>query len=95
MHPLRPGVHLLIKRMEMPIVPVGIAGAFEAWPRSRALPYPAPLAWPVRKGATACCIGPALNSRSFAGLAREDVLNTLFRAIGECVQKAERLRRKA
>src|SRR5260370_706938 len=27
MQPLRPGVHLLVKWVEMPIVPIGIAGA--------------------------------------------------------------------
>src|SRR5436190_16924901 len=31
-HPLRPGIGLLLKRVRAPIVPVAIAGAFEAWP---------------------------------------------------------------
>src|SRR5438552_5239233 len=43
MQPLRPGVQLLIKRAQVPIIPVGIAGAFEALPRWRWLPTPAPL----------------------------------------------------
>ncbi len=31
--PLKPGILLLIKRIAAPIVPIGIAGAFEALPR--------------------------------------------------------------
>src|SRR5262249_51520967 len=34
MHPLEPGIVLLIKRAKAPIVPVGIAGAFDTWPRT-------------------------------------------------------------
>jgi 1-acyl-sn-glycerol-3-phosphate acyltransferase len=94
MHPLRPGIHLLIKRMDMPIVPVGIAGAFEAWPRWRAVPHPAPLPWPARKGAIACSIGPPLESRQFAGRPRQEVLDALYQTIQQCVERAEKLRRK-
>jgi 1-acyl-sn-glycerol-3-phosphate acyltransferase len=94
MQPLRPGVHLLIKRIDMPIVPVGIAGAFEAWPRTRPLPRLAPLPWPVRPGAIACSIGAPLASRRFAGKPRQEVLDTLFQAIQASVQRAERLRRR-
>src|SRR6185436_3601001 len=50
MLPLKPGIHLLIKRTQAPIVPVGIAGAFDAWPRGRRFPMPAPLFWPAGKG---------------------------------------------
>ena len=33
MVPLRPGIHLLMRRAESLILPVGVAGAFEAYPR--------------------------------------------------------------
>jgi len=39
--PLKPGVSLLIRKARCPIVPVGIAGAFAAWPRTRKLMLPA------------------------------------------------------
>jgi len=38
--PFRPGFVLLAARAQVPIVPVAIHGAFEAWPRHRALPLP-------------------------------------------------------
>jgi 1-acyl-sn-glycerol-3-phosphate acyltransferase len=41
MLPLKPGIQLLIKRAQAPIIPVGIAGAFDAYPRDQLLPTPA------------------------------------------------------
>src|SRR5262245_36708030 len=43
MDELKPGVQLLLKRATTPVLPVGIAGAYEAWPISRQYPLPAPL----------------------------------------------------
>lgn len=37
-NPFRPGIGLLAKKASVPIVPAAIAGAFEAWPRTRKLP---------------------------------------------------------
>jgi 1-acyl-sn-glycerol-3-phosphate acyltransferase len=39
--PLAPGVALLIQRAKVPVVPIAIEGAFDAWPRTRKLPQPA------------------------------------------------------
>jgi 1-acyl-sn-glycerol-3-phosphate acyltransferase len=38
--PLKPGVAALAERGRVPIVPAGLAGTFEAWPRGRAVPRP-------------------------------------------------------
>src|SRR5437764_499957 len=78
MTPLRPGIHLLIKRMEMAIVPIGIAGAYDAWPRQRAYPIPAPLFLPAGKGTIAVSVGLPMDSRRFAHQPREKVLAELF-----------------
>ena len=94
LHPLRPGIHLLIKRMALPIVPVGIAGAYGAWPRWRAYPAAAPLFWPPREGTIACAIGPAIDSRRFTGQPRRQVLDELHSALQRCWERAEHLRRK-
>ena len=40
LNPLRPGFASLLRRADAPIVPVGIAGAYEAWPRRQMLPRP-------------------------------------------------------
>ncbi len=93
--PLRPGIHLLIKRGDMPIVPVGIAGAYDAWPRWRAYPMPAPLFVPAVKGTIAVSIAKPIHSRQLADQPRERVLAELFTEIQKAKERAERLRRKA
>jgi 1-acyl-sn-glycerol-3-phosphate acyltransferase len=41
--PLKPGIAVLVSRANVPVVPVGLAGTFEVWPRSRRLPVPHPV----------------------------------------------------
>jgi len=92
--PLKPGIQLLIKRTEAPIVPVGIAGAFEAWPRWRNYPLPAPLFLPAGPGCLAVSIGKPLDARRLARMPREQSLGELHEAIEAEWRRAERLRRK-
>jgi 1-acyl-sn-glycerol-3-phosphate acyltransferase len=94
MLPLRPGIQLLIKRTKAPIIPIGIAGAFDAWPRVRAYPLPAPLAWSTSAGALSVSLGKPLDAHYFAELPRKECLTELFDKIHEEQVRAERLRRK-
>ncbi|MDR3635479.1 MAG: lysophospholipid acyltransferase family protein [Isosphaeraceae bacterium] len=41
--PLKPGIAALAERARVPILPAGIAGTFEAWPRHRSVPRPHPI----------------------------------------------------
>src|SRR5262249_11554056 len=41
--PLKSGIAVLVTRAGVPVVPVGLAGLFEAWPRTRLLPLPHPI----------------------------------------------------
>ena len=41
--PLKPGIAVLVARARVPVVPAGLAGPFEVWPRSRAVPVPHPI----------------------------------------------------
>ncbi|HEV7301862.1 MAG TPA: lysophospholipid acyltransferase family protein [Tepidisphaeraceae bacterium] len=41
--PIQKGVALIVKRAKVPIVPVMIAGSYEAWPRSKAMPQSHPV----------------------------------------------------
>jgi 1-acyl-sn-glycerol-3-phosphate acyltransferase len=93
-HALKPGVHLLIRRTQAPIVPVGIAGAFDAWPRSRKYPLPAPLFPPVGEGTIAVAVGQALAPARFAEMPREQALGELFIALQKLHARAEELRSK-
>lgn len=94
MNPLKPGVHLLIKRAHAPIVPVGIAGAYDAWPRWRPYPILAPIFWPANAGTIAVSIGQPLDPALFANLPREQALQALAREIDAVQRRAELLRRR-
>jgi 1-acyl-sn-glycerol-3-phosphate acyltransferase len=94
MQPLKPGVHLLMKRSAVPIVPVGVAGAFEAYPRTRKLPRISPPFLPATDATVAVSVGPALNPHRYLDWPREQMLEELFNKIHEQQQRAERLRRK-
>lgn len=37
-HPFQPGVALLVRRAKVPVVPIGLEGAFDVWPRGRRFP---------------------------------------------------------
>jgi 1-acyl-sn-glycerol-3-phosphate acyltransferase len=91
---LRPGIHLLIRRTQAPIVPVGIAGAFEAWPRKRKAPVPAPLFLPPGKGTIAVAVGQPLPAGHFAEAPREQALSELAVELQKLQARAERLQRK-
>jgi 1-acyl-sn-glycerol-3-phosphate acyltransferase len=94
MQKLMPGVSLLIKRSPAPIIPIGIAGAFEAWPRTRMLPTPAPLFLPAGRGTIAVSVGPRLDPARFANLDRDAILADLSAVIQGMRQRAEKLRRR-
>jgi 1-acyl-sn-glycerol-3-phosphate acyltransferase len=94
MHPLRPGIHLLIKRTEAPIVPVGLAGAYDTWPSWQKFPRPAPLFLPASRATLAVSVGRILDAHHFAELSREQALAELFSELQKMARRAERLRRR-
>ncbi len=94
MHPFRPGISLLIKRLRCPIVPVGMDGAFEAWSRHAKLPSFSPLFLAPTKATIAISIGKPIDSATLAGLDREEMLDKLFRAVQTEFEKAKRLKRQ-
>jgi 1-acyl-sn-glycerol-3-phosphate acyltransferase len=94
MSPLQPGVSLLIKKFSGPIVPVGVAGPFAAWPRSHKLPSPSPLFLPPTPGTLSVAIGKPRSSESLSALPREVMLKVLDADIRAAAMKAEEIRRR-
>jgi 1-acyl-sn-glycerol-3-phosphate acyltransferase len=41
--PMQPGIALLVKRAQVPVIPAAIDGAHRAWPRGTTLPNRAPV----------------------------------------------------
>jgi len=93
-HPFRAGIQLLIKRVQAPIMPVGIAGAFEAWPRWSPLPIPAPLFMAARAGSLAVAVGLPLDAKRFVEMSREAALTELHLELEKAQRRAEAIRRK-
>ena len=92
--PLKPGIQLLIKRLRMPIVPVGIAGAFEALPYWEKLPKLSPLFGEASKSSVAVTVGEPIDSQCYADMPREQMLAELTAELQKVQDRAERLRRK-
>jgi 1-acyl-sn-glycerol-3-phosphate acyltransferase len=92
--PLKPGVSLLIKRLNCPIVPVGIAGAFAAWSRFMTIPKPSPLLLPPGPSTIAISIGEPLDPARFATQKRDAMMDDLFDVLKRQHAEAEALRRK-
>lgn len=90
----KPGISLVIKRAKCPIVPIGIAGAFDAWPRTSKFPRLAPLFLPPRKGTIAVSVGKPIEPTVFENLGREEMLAQLKSAVQVEVDRAQHLRRQ-
>jgi 1-acyl-sn-glycerol-3-phosphate acyltransferase len=91
---LMPGIVLLIKRVQAPIVPVAIAGAFDAWPRTQKLPSLSPLFLPANDATIAVSVGKPLDPGRYAHMPREQILKELFDELQKVERRAEKLRRK-
>jgi 1-acyl-sn-glycerol-3-phosphate acyltransferase len=91
---LRPGIALLLKRVRAPIVPVGVAGAYDAWPRWRPYPIPAPLFLAPSRRSVAVVVGQPRDPATLDGLSREEMLALLHDDIQAVWKQAEALRRK-
>ena len=92
--PLKPGVSLLIKRVTCPIVPVGIAGCFDAWSRFHTWPRFSPLPLTPEPSAIALAVGKPNDPARYAGRPRDWVLDDLHRELVTWHAAADRLRRK-
>jgi 1-acyl-sn-glycerol-3-phosphate acyltransferase len=78
--PLKSGIAVLVSRAGVPVVPAGIAGTFEAWPRSRLLP----VLRPVR-----IHFGPPIRPEDIAGMESQAVTALIRDRLQDCVRVAQ------
>jgi 1-acyl-sn-glycerol-3-phosphate acyltransferase len=81
--PLKPGFIAVARRSKVPLIPVGLDGAFQAWPRTSRLPRPSRLA---------VVIGPPIQPAEVAAMTDEDLLAELEQRILTCHSQARELR---
>jgi 1-acyl-sn-glycerol-3-phosphate acyltransferase len=79
--PLKPGIAVLVARAGVPVVPVGLAGMFEIWPRSR----PFPLPHPIR-----IHFGPAIYPEDLSGMETGAITAMIRQRLEECRVEAWR-----
>jgi 1-acyl-sn-glycerol-3-phosphate acyltransferase len=94
MHPFKPGVSLLVKRLKAPIVPVGIAGAFGALSRFMKTPKFAPLFLAPNEATIAVSVGAPIDPMPLVAMKREEMLQRLHDVVKVEFEKAKRLRRQ-
>lgn len=93
MNAFKPGIHLLIRKYPVPVVPAAIAGAFEAMPRTGGLKL-SPMFWPTTGADLAISIGHPIPGERFAEMPREQALQELFELVAEQRAHAEQMRRR-
>jgi 1-acyl-sn-glycerol-3-phosphate acyltransferase len=79
--PLKPGIAALAARVGVPVVPAGLAGMFEVWPRTHVLPVP----HPVR-----IHYGPPIRPDELVGLDTESITALIRARMSECQREAGR-----
>ena len=94
LHPLKPGVVALIRRAMVPVLPVGIAGAFEAWPIHKYVPRLAPLFLGPDEAAIGIAIGRPIAAETLKPLPPEAMLSLLHQRLVELRDEAERIRNR-
>lgn len=92
--PLKPGIQLVMRKTNAPIIPVGITGAYSAYPRTEKIPHFSPFFMPARDGAIAIAVGKPMNPAPFLEMPREQMLVELQAEIQKMKDRADRIRKK-
>lgn len=79
------GIMLLLKKSDCQVVPVGIEGAFHAWPRSRKFPR-------LFVKRIVVCYGQPINSNELIANGTDEAISTLFERVDLLVTKAQSYR---
>lgn len=88
------GIVLLIRRAKVPVLPVGIAGVYDAWPIHAMKPKWSPL-WSPANPATVCgYIGEVIPPEKLLAMKPPEMLAYLFDAVSKVRAEAYRHKRK-
>ncbi|MBA4016952.1 MAG: 1-acyl-sn-glycerol-3-phosphate acyltransferase [Pirellula sp.] len=83
MQPLRPGFSALVQRTGVPIVPVALDGAYQAWPRNAKLPRP---------GRIQIVVGEPISTETAKSLDDRALVALVDERIRACLAEARTLR---
>lgn len=88
------GIVLLIRRAKVPVLPVGLAGAYDAWPCHAARPKWSPLLLPARKESICCCVGEVIPAEKLLGMKPAEMLKYLTEEVLKVRAEAYARKRK-
>ncbi|MCE9526024.1 MAG: 1-acyl-sn-glycerol-3-phosphate acyltransferase [Planctomycetales bacterium] len=83
LRPLKPGFCSLARRSRVPLIPVGMDGAYQAWPRTSLFPLP---------GKLAVVIGHPISAEEIAEMSDEVLIAELESRMRACHLEAQRIR---
>lgn len=81
--PLKPGFCSVARRSRVPLIPVGIDGAYQAWPRTSPLPLP---------GKLAVVVGRPISPEEVENMTDEELVAELAKRMSACHLEARRIR---
>jgi 1-acyl-sn-glycerol-3-phosphate acyltransferase len=86
------GIVLLVRKAKVPVLPVGLAGVFHAWPPETVIPHFSPI-WAKPNQATMCSyVGELIPAEKLLAMKPDEMLAYLENAVA--VARAEAYRRK-
>src|SRR5262249_2541038 len=91
--PLKPGIALILRKAKVPILPVGLAGAYQALPIWRKSPRFALLGWPSSAG-MAGVAGPVQYAEDYLKKSTPLLLHDLQEELTRLHREAEKIRKK-
>jgi 1-acyl-sn-glycerol-3-phosphate acyltransferase len=92
MRPFQQGIALLIRRAKVPVLPIGLAGSYDAWAIHQKKPAFAPLWCTPRKASIACVIGEVIPAESLLSLSPDRMMAYLSERVAKL--RAEAYQRK-
>ncbi|HQR41738.1 MAG TPA: lysophospholipid acyltransferase family protein [Gemmatales bacterium] len=94
MLPFLKGIVLLIRRAKVPVLPVGIAGNYHAWPPKYKLPRWSPLWCRANPAAMSCYIGELIPAETLLAMKPDEMIRFLENAVASARAEAQRRQRK-
>ena len=85
MHEFQRGIAVLLKRADCQVVPVGIEGAFDVWPRTRKIPR-------LFTKRIVVCFGDPVDSNKLMANGTDQAIETLRQSVATLVEEAKSFR---
>ncbi len=81
--PFMPGFVTIARRTKVPLIPVGMDGAYQAWPRNRSYPW---------IGRVVIVVKEPIHPEVYLKLTDDELVELLRARITECLKEAQRIR---